>query len=208
MDSGRRQVEALRARTAAFGERAIVRRGDCNRDLLPSMREMIDPRYPCLCLLDPEGMEVDWATIEALSTFRTGKYKAELLLLLQVDGLGRVAPLYTVEHWAEPRLRRFWGPGDWRSVYERRRSGELRVDEARTEYVRLYSDGLRDLGYKRVLNREIRRRGRLGGIEYFLVFATDNKAGEDIMEWCFGNIFPREVQGFLPGFEPPTSRRV
>lgn len=208
MELGRPQVRALEARARSFGSRAVVHQGDFNVDLLPLMEREIDRRAPCLCLLDPEGMEVHWPTIEALAAFRTGRYRVELLILFQVDGLSRVMPLYTVEPWAEPGLFKFWGHEEWRPIHERRARGELLADEARTEYLKLYVKGLRKLGYT-VLNREIRQAGRSGRIKYFLIFATNNKTGENIMKWCFDRVFPRdEPQVFLPGLEPPAGRAV
>jgi hypothetical protein len=38
----------------------------------------------------------------------------------------------------------------WRDIYERRRAGTINPEVARTEYVRLYAQGLRALGYAHV----------------------------------------------------------
>jgi hypothetical protein len=52
--------------------------------------------------------------------------------------------------------------------------------------VRLYAGGLRRLGYKTVLDRQIMK--STGHPMYFLIFATDHGAGERIMNHCFDQV--------------------
>lgn len=49
-----------------------------------------------------------------------------------------------------------WGDDRWRPIYEARLRGELDPDAARTRYLQAYVDGLKELCYTSVLNREIR----------------------------------------------------
>lgn len=62
----------------------------------------------------------------------------------------------------------------------------MTADQARGEYVRLYASGLRKLGYRTVLDRQITK-GDLSPM-YFLIFATDHEAGERIMNHCFDRV--------------------
>jgi three-Cys-motif partner protein len=204
LDSSSGAVGVLRKRVEPFGDRAIVERGNCNLDLLPLMESHLHRRGPCLCLLDPEGLEVDWATIEALSRFRVGRFRTELFILFDDDGVSRVMPTYTVDPGASPRIRRFWRDDRWRGVLERRQSGTLTSYQARRAYLDIYIQDLRALGYKYLLTRQIRSRGREGPIQYHLVFATDNNTGQEIMEWCFKNVvYGQDVP--IPGLEQPLS---
>lgn len=82
MDLNKKNIESLEGRTETYRPRAVVRRGDCNRDLIPSMEELLNRHNPCLCLLDPEGSELAWETVAAISRFKKGRYKAEQLILL------------------------------------------------------------------------------------------------------------------------------
>jgi hypothetical protein len=79
-----------------------------------------------------------------------------------------------------------YGHDRWQQIEERRRAGELSPDQARTDYVRLYADGLKQLGYATVLDRQITRENRQP--MYFLIFATDHGAGERIMDHCFDRV--------------------
>lgn len=78
-------------------------------------------------------------------------------------------------------------------------------------YVRLYADGLKSLGYETVLDRQITKAN--GSPMYFLIFATDNDAGERIMDWVFNRVRLRvaEELGQITLFEMesgPRERRL
>lgn len=191
MDYGRAEAEALRARTAFAGSRATVALGDVNSDLVPLMGDILDRRAPCLCLLDPEGTELKWTTIEGLAGFRRGPRKAELLILLPTNtGFIRMLPLEAeLPDWAARQMTSMYGDERWRDIWLERRAGKIESGKATTEYVRLYAQRLRELGYSFVLDREIRSGGRHGQLLYFLIFATDHDAGERIMDHCFDTAY-------------------
>jgi three-Cys-motif partner protein len=73
MEANPAHFRALRARTARYQGRAIALPGDSNRDLVPAMENQVDPRSPCLCVLDPEGSELQWSTVRDISQFRHGR---------------------------------------------------------------------------------------------------------------------------------------
>jgi three-Cys-motif partner protein len=207
MDLGITQIRALRERTRRYGSRAVVVQGDSNRDLVPAMREHIYPRWcPCLVVLDPEGSELKWSTVRDIAGFRTGKRKAEQLILLPTDtGFVRELPIEvdpTPE--AAARITAMYGNERWRDIYRRRRAGELSPDQARSEYVRLYAEGLKEeLGYKHVLDRQILQHGKKGHSLYFLIFATDHDVGRKIMNHCMDTGYPDDGQGELIRYQRP-----
>lgn len=209
MDAAKTRCRVLRARTERYGNRAVVVEGDCNGDLVPAMREHVDPHFPCLCVLDPEGSEVHWSTVRDIASFRRGRYKVEQLILLPTDtGFVRELPIdERPSEDAVERINGMYGNDRWLQIYRRRQRGELTPDQARTEYVKLYARGLREhLGYKHALDRQILRRGRRGHPLYFLIFATDHPAGHKIMNHCMDTGYPDEPQMEL--FKLPRRTRL
>lgn len=173
---------ALVARTRPYADRIHIERGDANR-LIHSMLARIPKRAPTFAFLDPEGSELDWTTVDAIAAHKRGhsRYKIEQLVLFPTDmGFVRLAPDY-------PELvTRIYGHDRWRTIYERRSAGTITAEQARTEYVQLYAEGFRSLGYRTVLDRQITKSN--GSPMYFLTFATDNEAGRRIMDWVFDQV--------------------
>jgi three-Cys-motif partner protein len=207
MDNGDATIEALQARTLRFGDRAVIRQGDCNTELIPAMQEVITPKAPCLCVFDPEGPHLEHQTVEAVARFRRGQYRVEQLILLPTH-TGFLRELFLerdLPAWAERDLRRVYGNDDWRAIHQQRREGWITASEATTNYVRLYGSGLERLGYRTVLDKEIRTQGDRGRLLYFLIFATDHPAGERIMNHIFDSVGGGDQQQL---FRTPRPRRL
>ena len=181
-ESYQKSFEALRQRTAQFGDRVLLFNGDANK-IVAEMLALIPTGAPAFSFLDPEGSELDWKTVEAITNHKRGHSptKIEQLILFPTDtGFMRLAPGYP------DFVTRIFGHEDWRAIYKRRQANELSADEARSEYVRLYAEGLKQLGYKIVLDRQITKASNQP--MYFLIFATDHEAGERIMDHCFDQV--------------------
>jgi three-Cys-motif partner protein len=199
--------QALRHRTGPYGNRIRLFKGDAN-ELIPEMLAPIPKQAPTFAFLDPEGSELDWNTIEAVSDHKRGhsKTKIEQLILFPTDtGFMRLTPDYP------DKVTRIFGHEDWLPIYERRQANKITADQARTEYVALYGEGLRKLGYRTVLDRQILKSN--GQPMYFLIFASDHPAGEKIMDHCFDQSRVRIVeelgQGQLfPVKEAPRRKRL
>jgi len=86
-------------------------------------------------------------------------------------------------------VTRIYGHDGWKDIYARRESGQISAEEARGEYVRMYAEGFKRLDYATVLDRQIKKSN--GQPMYFLIFATDNDAGERIMDWVFDRVHLR-----------------
>jgi three-Cys-motif partner protein len=198
-------IAALRQRTARFGAQAVVQRAYANKDLLPMMYAELSQYAPTICFLDPNGPNVDWNTLVGLSRFRVGEHKTELLIFFPSEAVPRVAPYWSVGDPEE--AQRFFGNDRWKPIMRARLAGEISPDKARDRYLRLYRDGVKELGYVTVLNREIREKDPFGKLKYILVFATDHNAGERIMDRIFTKLRPRLEQPELPGMER-TSREL
>lgn len=195
-------INALVLRTMTYGPRAQIRRGSVNRDLIPFMTEFVPSRAPCLCVLDPEGFEVEWSTVEALAAYGNGRL-TELLVLFQADGLHRILGLRDQHEWPGDLASAFFGNNAWEPIAARKQRGELGVDEARTEFLRLYRGGLEALGY-RTDSRDIQEWSTEGRLKYILVFASGNETGLKIMKDCFDRRYTGG-QGQL--FRPPRRQR-
>jgi three-Cys-motif partner protein len=199
--------EALAHRTERYGDRVECFNEDANR-VVANMLGLIPRRAPAFAFLDPEGSELEWSTVEAIAEHKRGHSpnKIEQLILFPTDmGFVRLAP----EH---PELvTRIYGHDGWKDIYARRESGEISAEEARGEYVRMYAAGFKRLGYATVLDRQIKKSN--GQPMYFLIFATDNDAGERIMDAVFDRVRlrVREELGQTTLFEMksgPRKRRL
>ena len=183
---------ALQARLD-HDRRARVIQGDCNELLASMMRTALNPLAPTLCVLDPNGVELRWSTVEEVSRFRSGPRKTELLItfarnmallrLLRVRGDIDDATRFLID--------RYFGTREWEPIYEQRVSGTLQPAQASERYLHLYENRLRDvLEYKHVFSTTVRRRGNEGGPLYLLTFASDDDAGDRIMRYVFERMTP------------------
>jgi three-Cys-motif partner protein len=174
--------EALVDRTKRYGDRVERFNEDANK-VVADMLNIIPRRAPAFAFLDPEGSELEWPTVETIAEHKRGHSpnKIEQLILFPTDmGFVRLAP----DH---PELvTRIYGHDGWKAIYARREAGQITAEEARGEYVRMYAEGFKRLGYATVLDRQIKKSN--GQPMYFLIFATDNDAGEKIMDWVFARV--------------------
>lgn len=180
--------EALQHRTGRYGDRSVLVNDDANR-VVDDLLIHVPKRAPAFAFLDPEGSELEWNTVAALAEHKRdlSPNKIEQLILFPTDmGFVRLAP----DH---PELvTRIYGHDGWKGIYNRRVADEITADQARSEYVRLYGQGLSDLGYGTVLDRQIKKAN--GAPMYFLIFATDNRAGKNIMDWVFDQVRMRVIE--------------
>lgn len=207
-------LPALISRTSAYGDRVRVFAGDANAKI-EEMLGLCPRTAPTFAFLDPEGSELDWTTVEAIAKHKEGRsqYRVEQLILLPTDmGFVRMLPLLgEPDEASAAKLTRMYGHDRWFGIYERRRANKITPDQARTEYVRLYAQGLRDLGYRHVQERQISKEAAkgTGASMYFLLHATDNDTGEQIMDHCMSKKWmrPSEELGQIPLLTVPVTRR-
>jgi three-Cys-motif partner protein len=193
-DPQTRQV--LEQRIESYKPRGVVFPGDANSAIV-DMLDRVPRQAPAFAFLDPEGSELAWETIVAVFDHKRGeRWKVEQLILFPTDmGFVRLAP----DH--PDKVTNIFGHERWLEIFDARRSDQITADEARGAYVRLYADGLRQLGYETVLDRQITKAN--GQPMYFLIFATDHDAGERIMDHCFDRVEVKLQETLFA----PTSRR-
>ncbi|MBN1530690.1 MAG: three-Cys-motif partner protein TcmP [Thermoleophilaceae bacterium] len=206
-EGSRRNHAALSARCEPYGARAVIYpRGDAN-ELVPQMLADVPVRAPAFAFLDPEGSELHWSTVEAIAAHKRAQpRKVEQLILFPTDtGFVRLI----ADH--PEKVDRMFGHGRWREIAAARLAERITADEARGDYVRLYGDGLRELGYATVLDKQMQKQS--GSPLYFLIFATDHPAGRRIMDSCFDKVKLRVIEELGQGrlfdmAEPRVPRRT
>lgn len=184
IEKARGQSSVLRTRIGPYGSRANLIPGDVNRDLAPLLRDSVNPRAPCVCLLDPEGTELDWATVRSAAMTPNRIRKPELLILFPSSWLLRLLPRHgEIDPRHEEILDRMMPSGTWRETYENKLAGIISAARAKEEYVESYRSALEGFGY-RALSHVVEapsKPGQKRRERYRLIFATEHAAGERIM---------------------------
>ena len=158
--------------------------GDCNEEIPRVLNELKPLAWaPTFAFIDPNGMEAQWRTLAALAGFRAHqKTKVELFLLFAAPMFGRLLRVdgASVREEDESAIDEMYGCGDWRGVYRARLAGRISPSLARDEYINLMRWRLENqLGYRWTHPLEIRNEG--ASPIYYMIFATDHKAGTRIM---------------------------
>lgn len=161
-----------------------VLEGDANEEIPANLAYFDQPFLPGFCMLDPEGLELDWATVEACAGHRT-RTPYELLIYFSTPGAVRAGAV-RAEGYAEAnqkRLQRLFGNSTWEAIADEQSRGRLPPGEAGRQYLALYKTQLEGLGFTAVLDRPSMRQD--GNLVYHMLFASANKAGENIMRYAF-----------------------
>ena len=143
-----------------------------------------------LAYLDPDALELRWSTVETVAGWCTtapaGEFtrrnRVELLILFPTGPLRRTLPQKGKRAASEgQRLQvdMLFGNDEWRQIYQAQRDGRVVGEDSWLHYVDLYRLGLKRLGYRYTSAIEVRNTKRV--VFYHLVFATSNRAGQDIM---------------------------
>jgi three-Cys-motif partner protein len=184
IEKNQTNAQALSVRTLTYGDRIVVRARDVNDELAIVMRDEVPPEAPCFCLLDPEGLELSWQTIESAALVPRRQRKPEFLVLFPSSWLMRLLPkkgIVNPRH--EDILDRLMPERGWRDVYQFRLQRKISPSEAKDRYVELYREGFEALGY-RAFSHPIQAPSIPGGKRrerYQLIFATEHEAGAKIM---------------------------
>lgn len=134
----------------------------------------------CLVFLDPEGPELLWKTIEALSKIK----RVDMFILYPYDmSLVRL----TTNAELRKRLDQFYGTDRWFEIWK---SGATASDR-RKKLLDFYVENLHKLGFEHVVDKPISTRLREGKMLYNLIYTSHNKTGAKIMT----DIFNKELDG-------------
>ncbi len=180
------------------GRDVIVYSGDCNETIGQALADLhsADAGWaPTFAFLDPTGPHYQWTTLEKLARHKgvKAKTKVELWILFPDPLFMRMLPksgeLRTSDN---ETITAMYGTPQWHAIFTARLTEQITPKEAREEYVNLMRWRLeRVLGYRSTHQLEIYNAS--GVPLYHMVFATDSKAGNDIMASLYNraaNEFP------------------
>jgi three-Cys-motif partner protein len=169
--------------------------GDCNLVLQEALAWLAPQQWaPTFAFIDPKGMQVAWATIQALAEWRSAyKTKVELWILFPEPALARVLGLRGVRGLrSAERLTRLYGTDEWRAIHWMRQSDEIDAATMRAEFINLLRWRLEQvLGYR--TTHALQMATENNRPVYTMVFATDSKPGDDIMQHIYNNAATRTL---------------
>lgn len=169
--------------------------GDCNITMKDALDRLKPIRWaPTFAFLDPDGVELAWDTVALLARHKVGykqgragrENKVEIWMLFTAQGIMRTLDLSKdLESKDIARANRLFGTEAWRHIYDLRKGGEIDGAESRERYVELMRWRLEvDLGY--TWTHALEFRNTRNGPIYHMIFATDNPAGNRIMQHLYG----------------------
>lgn len=177
---------ALRQRceAAPMRENVQVFAGDCNgvvNRITSYIHENIDvPPFSkinwnalCLAFLDPEGLELNWETVQRIASLR----RADLVINFSIGGLRRSARAALELPAGETQVDRFYGNTSWREI-------PLHPDGSMParEWIELYRERLKTLGYVS-WGKDIPVKNRRNVELYRLLFASKDERGLAVKLW-------------------------
>jgi len=127
------ELEKLRQEQPELANNIVVRQGDANHELV-RLSEANWSRHRAVLFLDPYGMQVEWATIDAIA--RTRAIDLWLLFPLGI-GVNRLLPRSgkIPEGWRR-RLDLLLGTPDWYEVFYKIKPAPTLFEPDRTEIVK------------------------------------------------------------------------
>lgn len=165
--------------------------GDCNSridGILTSLKPLA--WAPTFAFIDQQAAEVNWATLQKLASFRTGKYKAEQWILMSPSFIVR-GTHGSDSVGFQSRVDALFGNTDWRNLDFLRERDSLTPEEYRDEMVNLFCWQMQEsLGYRHTVR--IPMRMTQNRAIYDMVFATDHDAGLNIMTDVYKTAAERE----------------
>ena len=182
---------------------ADVYTGDCNVVLPTEVLPKVPKNVPSFAFIDPRGLQLHWATVEALASHRRGR-KMELLILYPYDmAVVRQLSLAVRNQAYYDRLSRFYGDESWLEQFQQSVSMRETTEQRRERFIQLYVHNLRSLGYKYVIPfAPLRSQNRP---LYHMIFAGNHPAGSNIIGSVWAK--PRFVPGQL-GYEPVRRQKT
>ena len=145
-------------------QRSSVIVGDVNNEL-PELIATLPRRSPTFVFVDPEGIEPQWRTIEAIAPWRT-----ELLINFPL-GMG------IKRNPDSAKVTAYFGTDEWRQLWES--SGPDRAHAL----LQLYKERLRRLGYGYTTGNDRLIKTCGGRRLYYLVFVSKVDPARRIMTW-------------------------
>jgi len=183
------KVEALRELTGD-DDRVYICEGDCNEVLLRSVfpRARYEDFRRGLCLLDPYGLHLNWEVLHTAGHMGS----IEVFLNFPVMDMNRNVL------WRHPesaddtqiaRMNSFWGDDSWRAAAYRAEQTLFGPEETKIPgneaIAEAFRDRLKKVASFRCVPDPIPMRNSIGGIIYYLFFASHQPVAEHIVRDIF-----------------------
>lgn len=169
-----RRVESSERRDSAklYQDDCNVAVDDIVKHIQLADAEYLPNKWPSLNLafLDPEGLEVDWHTVEKLA----GLKRMDLMINFSTSGITRFAGIAAGKE-EDTSMDRFFGTRDWRLLYTQVRGHGSSV--MRRELIDYYLSRLTSMGYVQTERQEKEFRNQNNVQVYTLIFASKNDLG-------------------------------
>jgi three-Cys-motif partner protein len=191
-DLDSQNIESLKARSKASkvsNAHISFAVGDANQQVYEIVstitgfdKKFVQGLLPCLNLafLDPEGLELEWKTVEALA----GMKRMDLIIHYSQNGLTRNLERCSSSQ-EETIIDKFFGDRYWRNVYKNvlEKKEMIGIHRALIDY---YKSKLRDLGYvvindsEEIIREPLIRNTKRKAPLYRLIFASKHSLGNKI----------------------------
>jgi three-Cys-motif partner protein len=144
-------AESLKQLTASYDTDVGIITGNCvNEKVLRQAFDLIPRSASSFALIDPPGYrQLRWSTIRKLIAHGQDwkGHKLELLILFPLE-MALLRNLTRPE--CQSSITRLYGNRDWQEISRKRLEGNISSEKIRTQLVRLFKAGLKELGYKYV----------------------------------------------------------
>ena len=177
------KIESLRERIGPR-EDVFIYEGDCNRILLEKVfpRVKFEDYRRGLCILDPYGLDLDWAVIAKAGQMKT----LDMFLNFPVMDMNRNVLWRNPERVERPqkeRMSAYWGDDSWNEVVYRTDTTLFREPKKQSNEIiaEAFRKRLQKLaGFARVPN-PLPMRNSTGAVVYYLFFASQKDTAEQIV---------------------------
>jgi three-Cys-motif partner protein len=150
-----------------FDNRCEVIEGDANEEL-PALMRRIHRRAPTFIFLDTQSIDPQWSTITRIAPWRV-EFLINFPLGMSINRNPNSA-----------KTEAYFGNRAFLTLLQHRGSGKARA------LLDLYKQGLSDLGFIHTTQDDRLVRTENGKRLYYLVFVSKHPAGENIMNWVYG----------------------
>jgi three-Cys-motif partner protein len=196
IDIEKSKIERLKELTADRPEKKSIHFyvGDANQVLC----KKIVPKFPyssfkqALCILDPYGVDIEWATIASLAPIKT----MDVFINFPLMDINRNAALKKLET-ADPqqgsRLTKIWGDESWKQLAYDEQGG---LFNASVLIKKIRGNETLKQGFRERLKKKagfscvpdpILMTNTVGGPLYFLFFASQKQVAQNIAQYIFEN---------------------
>lgn len=180
----------------------VVTQGDCNRILLgevfPNLK--FEDYRRGIVLLDPYKVNLRWEVVERAGKLGTLEMFLNFSTMDINRNLLRKDPA-KITGISSERMTAFWGDDSWREEFYREKDEPLpifEVEEEREasnpEVVNAYRGRLKIIAGFKYVSEALPMRNRNNSVIYYLLFATQNLTGNDIVEYIFNKYKNRGSQ--------------